>query len=138
MPILKPEEEAVVEHCYREADGDLGRAYQLVTENTVGARPFIVRIVRDGVREKFVDAAIERIGDAHPFNGKSKFYRCVQRQGPPLYNIGIYSDGRLSNPNNYPEAEVRAALRWAGAYAEINRREGAVKAGETRAAAAPN
>jgi hypothetical protein len=91
------------------------------------------RAVRNKIRDKFVDAAMARIADARPFKGKSKFYRRAYWQGERFDDIGIYGDGRLSNPHNYPEDKVRSALCHAGADHEIRRKEGAIQAVETRA-----
>src|SRR5262249_35096413 len=123
--------EAVAERCIREAGDDLACAYLFADKFIEGRRNQIW--VRREVYNRFVDATMERIGDAHPFKGKPKFYRCITLQGETLYNIGIDSAGYLSNPHNYPEDKVRNALRWAGAEAEVRKKEGAIHAVETRA-----
>ena len=127
------EKAAAAEHCYCEADGNLARAYELVTECSVDREPRFARLVRYEVRNRFIAAAMERIGEAHPFNGKSKSYRWIQWQGQVFNKIGISGDGQLSNPNNYPEDKVRAALRWVGAKAVVTRKEATIRAVATRA-----
>jgi hypothetical protein len=131
--------EVIAERCVREADGDVARAYQLVEEQVEGSTnerrpPLLRRLLREKEYYKLLAPTMARIGDAHPFKGKQKRFRRISRpKHEDLKGIGIDSDGRLWNPNNYPEDKVRAALRYVAAEREVRRKEGAAKAVKTRA-----
>jgi hypothetical protein len=122
---------ALAEQCVREAEGDLARAYRLAGQYIEGGTN--QRLLRNEIHDKFIAAAMVRIGDAHPFKGKSKFFSYVRGQDEGFIKVGIYSDGQLWNPTNYPEDKVRAALRYAAARRAVRRKEGAIRAVETRA-----
>jgi hypothetical protein len=61
-------------------------------------------------------------------------YRWVRAVGGGslLYDVGILADGTLHNPRNYPEADVRAAIAAVEAHRAARRRQGAIRAAETR------
>jgi hypothetical protein len=126
----------IAERCVREANANPARAYQLAEESiesSTGRRPLVERLLRHEVHDRLVEATVARIGDAHPFKGKRKSFRFVRWRSEVLNGIGIDSDGQLWNPNNYPEDKVRAALRYEAARREVRRKEGAIRAVETRA-----
>jgi len=59
-------------------------------------------------------------------------YRLVRYEGKRLYDVGILPDGTLLNPNNYPEADVRAAVLAADVGRHQRRQEAAARAVATR------
>lgn len=65
---------------------------------------------------------------------KDHKYRWVwQSDGARLYNVGILADGRVHNPNGYPEDIVRESVLAADARRHERRNRAAKKASETRA-----
>jgi hypothetical protein len=66
--------------------------------------------------------------------GLPKFRRWwITYKGERLYEISVYRDGTITNPNGYPEDLVRAACAARKAEKHARRSEGAKKAAVTRA-----
>jgi len=59
-------------------------------------------------------------------------WKRVRYQGQKLYQVGVYDDGSLWNPNGYEEATVRAAVQHAENERAERRSEAAKKAAEKR------
>jgi hypothetical protein len=57
-----------------------------------------------------------------------KTYRWIRHDGRFLRSIGILRNGKLYNPNGYPEEVVRAALAAMDEWHRERRKQGAKKA----------
>ena len=59
-------------------------------------------------------------------------YKWVHHNETKLFQVGIWPDGTLWNPNGYPDDTVRAAVLEADERKHIRRSNAAKKAAETR------
>ena len=60
-------------------------------------------------------------------------YRWLPSGDRALFDVGIWDDGTLHNPNNYPEAEVRTAVAAADERHRVQRQAGIARGVATRA-----
>jgi hypothetical protein len=60
-------------------------------------------------------------------------YKWIRIDGKLYVNVGIADDGRLHNPNNYPEEEIRHELQRIRAEKHQRRSRAAKEAAATRA-----